>query len=118
MKWLLARLREPSTWRGLVWLLTVLGVKLAPEAWEYIMTAGMALAGLLGVLTREEPTVVSIELPPIALQGRSESADVELGIGALQPADELRLPTNRRPRPAGTADPNIQPNPAGFGDRG
>ncbi len=48
--WLLARLREPSTWRGLVWLATVAGLSLRPDQAEAIVTVGMALAGLLGVL--------------------------------------------------------------------
>lgn len=117
MKWLLARLREPSTWRGLVWLATMAGLSLRPDQAEAIVAAGMALAGLLGVFLSDEPKNVRIELPPIALQGRSESADVELGIGALQPADELRLPTDRRPGATGATDPNTQPNPVGFGDR-
>jgi len=117
MNWWLARLREPSTWRGLVWLATVSGLSLRPDQAEAIVTVGMALAGLLGVFLRDEPKTVRIELPPIALQSRPESGDAELGIGAVQPADELRLSANRRPGPAGPVDPNTQPNPAGFGDR-
>ena len=117
MKWILARLREPSSWRGIVWLLTGFGLTLRPDQAEAIATAGMALAGLLGVFLRDEPNTVRFELPPIDLQSRPESGDAELGIGAVQPADELRLSANRRPRPAGPVDPNTQPNPAGFGDR-
>jgi hypothetical protein len=40
--------REPSTWRGLVWLLTAAGVALSPDQQAAIVTGGMALAGLLG----------------------------------------------------------------------
>ena len=65
--WLLARLREPSTWRGLVWILTVSGVLLTTEQAEAIMLAGMALAGLLGVFLNDAPRTVKIELPPIDL---------------------------------------------------
>lgn len=61
---MLARLREPSTWRGLIWLLTALGVTLRPEVWEQITALGMAAAGLIGVLTHDP-------LPPIELQGRA-----------------------------------------------
>lgn len=117
MNWWLTRFREPSTWRGLVWLATVAGLSLRPDQMEAIVTVGMALAGLLGVFLRDEPNTVRFELPPIDLQSRPESGDAELGIGAVQPADELRLQTERRPGAAGTADPNTQPNPAGFGDR-
>jgi len=76
MNWLLNRLREPSTWRGLVWMLTALGVSLSPEAWAHITTIGMAAAGLIGVLTREKATVVDIRLPPVELVGVPGCADV------------------------------------------
>jgi hypothetical protein len=73
MNWMLARLREPSTWRGLIWLLTALGVSLRPEVWEQIIALGMAVAGLIGVLSAEEPKHINVHLPPIDLQGRSDS---------------------------------------------
>jgi len=66
MKWLLPRLKEPSTWRGIVWILTVCGVLLTPEQAEAIMLAGMAIAGLLGVFLADESKTVKGELPPIA----------------------------------------------------
>lgn len=43
-------IHEPSTWRGLIWLLTAAGVVVTPELDTAILTAGMALAGLLGAL--------------------------------------------------------------------
>lgn len=78
MNWLLARLREGSTWRGLVWLLAFAGVSLKPEQAEAIIAAGMALAGLLGVFLqdRARPTTErtrETDLPPIDLQGRATS---------------------------------------------
>lgn len=82
MNWLLNRLREPSTWRGLVWLLTALGVSLSPEAWAHITTIGMAAAGLIGVLTREKAAVVDIQLPPIELVGVPGGADSVADRGA------------------------------------
>ncbi len=65
--WAIAQLKQPSTWRGLVWILTVSGVLLTPEQAEAIMLAGMALAGLLGVFLNDAPRTVKIELPPIDL---------------------------------------------------
>ena len=41
-------LREPSTYRGLVWLLTAAGLALSPEQQIAIVGAGAALAGLIG----------------------------------------------------------------------
>ena len=72
------RLREASTWRGLVWLLTVSGVALRPDQIEAIVMAGMALAGLIGVLVRDEirspeTRTRETDLPSISLVGRSES---------------------------------------------
>lgn len=68
MKWLLARLSEPSTWRGLIWLATAAGVTLSPEAWDQIVVIGMAVAGLIGILTADKSRG-PIESPPIELQG-------------------------------------------------
>lgn len=119
MNWLLARLREPSTWRGLVWLATVAGLSLRPDQTEAIVTVGMALAGLLGVFLRDEPKSVRPDpLPPIALQGRSESDNAAWGVSAVQPADGVRVPTEHRSGTAGSADPNTYPRfGGGFGDR-
>ncbi len=44
-----AIIREPSTWRGLVWLLTAGGLVLSPEQQAAIIGAGAAIAGLIGV---------------------------------------------------------------------
>ena len=82
MNWILARLREPSTWRGVAWLLTALGVSLSPDAWAHITTAGMAVAGLIGVLSRED----EIQLPPIDLVGQSQAVRPE-GDAGLRPGD-------------------------------
>ena len=73
LNWVVNRLREPSTWRGLVWLATAAGVSLSPDVWAYITTIGMAAAGLIGVITREEPRQVDIYLPPIELVGESQA---------------------------------------------
>lgn len=53
--YLLARAAEPSTWRGLVWLLAALGLVLSPEQSAAIVAAGAAVAGVLGVFTHDQP---------------------------------------------------------------
>ena len=78
MNWIINRLREASTWRGLVWLLTVSGVALRPDQIEAIVLAGMALAGLIGVFVRDEirsseTRTRETDIPSISLVGRSES---------------------------------------------
>ena len=50
MSYLLARLKEASTWRGIVLLLTAFGVQVAPEVQEAVISAGIAVAGAVGVL--------------------------------------------------------------------
>jgi hypothetical protein len=52
MKYILDRLQEASTWRGIIMLLTSLGVGIAPELITPIITAGTGLAGLVGVVTK------------------------------------------------------------------
>ncbi len=96
MDWLIARLKEPSTWRGLVWMLTACGVTLRPEVWEQITAVGMAAAGLLGVLTLEATKTVKIELPPIELVCRSDGS----------PAEQLRRPVQ--------SDTEAEPTQPGF----
>ena len=50
MTYLLARLKEASTWRGIALLLTAFGVQVAPEVQEAIISVGIAVAGAVGVL--------------------------------------------------------------------
>jgi len=53
MKYLLERLNEKSTWRGVLALATALGIKLHPELQEAILTTGLALIGLINVFRKE-----------------------------------------------------------------
>jgi hypothetical protein len=48
--YLLARLNEGSTIRGLILILTAVGVKVDPQLAEAIVTGGLMLAGLIGIL--------------------------------------------------------------------
>lgn len=50
--YILERAKEPSTWRGLILFLTALGVPIAPELQTAIVSAGLGLAGLIGVVTK------------------------------------------------------------------
>ncbi|WP_199720795.1 hypothetical protein [Azospirillum cavernae] len=52
MNYLISRLSEASTWRGLSLLAAALGVNIAPELQQSIITAGIAVAGLVGVVTK------------------------------------------------------------------
>ena len=45
---------EPSTYRGVIWLLTGLGLSISPELSEHIVATGATLAGLIGFLFRDK----------------------------------------------------------------
>ena len=47
---ILARAKEPSTWRGLFLFLAAAGVPIAPQMAESIIATGLAVAGLIGVV--------------------------------------------------------------------
>ena len=53
-QYILDRAKEPSTWRGLILVLTALGVPLAPALSEAIIAAGLAIAGLVGVVSPDK----------------------------------------------------------------
>jgi hypothetical protein len=66
MNWLLNRLKEESSWRGIVLLVTALGVKLDPERGEAIIALGLAVVGLINVLRKEQATVPGGKFNPRA----------------------------------------------------
>lgn len=49
-----ARLKEPSTWRGIILILTAAGVPIAPQMGEAIICVGLALAGGVGMVTPDK----------------------------------------------------------------
>jgi hypothetical protein len=49
----IARLKEPSTWRGLILLATSFGMHLSPDQSYAIASLGIALAGGIGVVSPE-----------------------------------------------------------------
>jgi hypothetical protein len=48
--YLLLQLKDGTTWRGLTLVATGLGAKVAPEHVEAIVTGGVLVAGILGVI--------------------------------------------------------------------
>ncbi len=49
LTYILERAKEASTWRGIIALLTALGVALTPEQQNAIITAGLGIIGVIGV---------------------------------------------------------------------
>ena len=52
--YMIERMKEPSTWRGIVLLLTAIGVPVAPALADAIVSVGLAVAGLIGVATPDK----------------------------------------------------------------
>lgn len=48
LQYLLGRLSEASTWRGIVALLTAAGISLSPEQAAAIVAVGLAVIGTIG----------------------------------------------------------------------
>jgi hypothetical protein len=52
--YLIERLKEPSTWRGLVLVATAAGATISPDWQNAIITLGIALAGGIGVVSADK----------------------------------------------------------------
>lgn len=55
-QWALDRLSEPSTWRGIVLVLTSCGVTIQPVLADSIISAGIGLVGIIGIVTADKKT--------------------------------------------------------------
>ncbi len=54
MKYILDRLKEPSSWRGLVMITTAFGVSVSPELMDSIIAAGTGIAGVIGFVFKDK----------------------------------------------------------------
>ena len=54
LDFILERGKEASTWRGLMALVTAVGIAVSPELGEAIVALGLAVIGVLGVLTKDK----------------------------------------------------------------
>lgn len=52
--WIISRLRERNTWLGLLSLLGAAGISLRPDLQEQIVVLGMAVGGIIGIITEED----------------------------------------------------------------
>ncbi len=53
-QFIINRLSEPSTWRGMILILTSVGVNIAPMMADAVIAAGVGVCGLIGVLTSDD----------------------------------------------------------------
>ena len=49
--YVLNRLREASTWRGLIFLMTAIGVRFTAVQSDALLALGLAIAGVIGVFS-------------------------------------------------------------------
>lgn len=56
LEWLLARLSESSTWRGIILTVAGLGIAIEPEKATAITAFGLATVGLINVFRQGSPT--------------------------------------------------------------
>lgn len=54
--YIIDRLKEASTWRGIIALLTAAGVTISPEMVDRIVAAGLAIMGIIGVFFKDAKT--------------------------------------------------------------
>ena len=54
LKFLMERLSEASTWRGIIMFITAIGVKISPDQMEAIIVAGIGIVGAIGVFTKDK----------------------------------------------------------------
>jgi hypothetical protein len=65
-RFLLARAQEPSSWRGAILIVCgVVGISLDSALTLHIISVGVSIAGLIGILTADKPDA---EPPPVAEQ--------------------------------------------------
>ena len=47
-------LDEPSTWRGICYLLAAVGIQISPELQGAIVTAGLSVAAAIGIFIKDK----------------------------------------------------------------
>lgn len=75
--------KEPSTWRGLVWLLTAAGVTLNPEQQAGLITLGMAVAGFMGLFFIDQPK-------DLTAQGHHETTGPDRPVSPADPPEPVQ----------------------------
>ena len=63
--YILDRLKEASTWKGIVWFATSFGLVLSPDQQEAIASFGMTLIGLISVFIEKGNTKTDEEIVEI-----------------------------------------------------
>lgn len=62
--YIIDRLNEASTWRGIIGVVTGLGVKIRPDLAESIIAAGISLMGIVNIFRKEKNVPAAAVNPP------------------------------------------------------
>lgn len=81
MEYLIGKLKEPSTWKGIIWMITAFGLwKLEPDQKEAIAAVGMTLAGLIGVFVEKGNAHTDEQIAKIASGEHQKRVDEILNV--------------------------------------
>jgi hypothetical protein len=74
VQWMIDRLKEASTWRGIIMLITgITGFTVDEQHTQAIIAAGIALVGMIGIFAKDkEAKVINIEVPTNDPMSRNE----------------------------------------------
>ena len=54
MNYIIERLKEASTWRGIMAFITGIGIAISPELQAQIITLGLAAMGMVGMVAKDK----------------------------------------------------------------
>jgi len=54
MNYIIERLKEASTWRGIMAFITGIGIAVSPELQAQIITLGLAAMGMVGMVAKDK----------------------------------------------------------------
>lgn len=57
LEWVLARMAEPTTWRGIIGIISACGATISPEHAAAILAGGMGLAGFINVVMKDPKNI-------------------------------------------------------------
>ena len=58
--WLLIKLAEETTWRGIILVGTIVGANLNPEQWQAIMSVGLSVIGLINIIKKQSASKAAV----------------------------------------------------------
>ena len=80
--WILARLKERSSWIGIISIISAIGLKVAPDAQEAIVSAGIAIVGAVLALTADAAPVITTVTTGAAPAVRDIAAELKTAYDA------------------------------------